>query len=67
MMGCNLQLAIPRFQAFSLLLVGGMVQEVTVTIEVPDSVKESAEREAAAGGGDVRDHVVDRLDLGWNR
>jgi hypothetical protein len=43
------------------------MDEINITVEVPDEVRREAQREAAKGNGNVVDQVIDRLDWSWEK
>ena len=42
-----------------------MVDNITITIEVPESIVQEAKQEAEHGGTSVEDQVIDRLRVRW--
>ena len=42
-----------------------MVDNITITIEVPESIVQEAKQEAEHGATSVEDQVIDRLRVRW--
>jgi len=42
-----------------------MVEKITITVEVPESVRREAEVRAAVGGGEAEEHVADQFAYEW--
>ena len=42
-----------------------MVEEITITVEVPDEILADARAEQEAGTGDLEDYVIDRFRFSW--
>lgn len=42
-----------------------MVEEITITVDVPDEILADAQAEYEAGSGDLEDYVIDRFRFSW--
>ena len=42
-----------------------MVDNITITIEIPESIVQEAKQEAEHGGTSIEDQIIDRLRINW--
>ena len=42
-----------------------MVDDITITIEIPESIVQEAKQEAEHGGTSIEDQIIDRLRINW--